>query len=96
MIICAITASYARPKAGGWRDIAKVHGLDVKQISRMASAFEHEDLRKAIAAGRPQPVKLGSSPSAAGKRTKVEVPSHKEATPPKVKKKAPPRKQAST
>ena len=81
---------------GGFRDIAKAHGLDAKQIDRMASAFEHEDLRIALAAGRPQPVKLGSSSSAAGKRAKAEAPSRKEATPPKAKGNATPRKRPSS
>lgn len=31
-----------------WRDIAAEHGLTAAQIERMASAFEHEDLAKAI------------------------------------------------
>jgi serine/threonine-protein kinase HipA len=77
---------------GGWRDIAKAHGLDAKQIDRMASAFEHEDLRIALAAGRPQPVKSGHSSSTAGKRAKAEAPSRKEATPRKAKGNATPRK----
>lgn len=32
----------------GWRDEAAVLGLSRSQIDRMASAFEHEDLRKAL------------------------------------------------
>lgn len=32
-----------------WRNIAAAHGLTPAQVDRMASAFEHEDLRKALA-----------------------------------------------
>ena len=32
-----------------WRDVAGQHGLNANQIDRMASAFEHEDLARAIA-----------------------------------------------
>lgn len=32
-----------------WRDVAHAHGLTAAQIDRMASAFEHEDLVKAVA-----------------------------------------------
>jgi serine/threonine-protein kinase HipA len=31
-----------------WRETAAAVGLSVKDIERMASAFEHEDLKKAI------------------------------------------------
>jgi len=32
-----------------WREISAATGLSNKETDRMASAFEHEDLRKAIA-----------------------------------------------
>jgi serine/threonine-protein kinase HipA len=32
-----------------WRDVAADNGLTGAQIERMASAFEHEDLAKAVA-----------------------------------------------
>lgn len=32
-----------------WRDVAAANGLTVAQIDRMASAFEHEDILKAVA-----------------------------------------------
>jgi serine/threonine-protein kinase HipA len=32
-----------------WRDVAVHHGLNPNQIDRMASAFEHGDLARAIA-----------------------------------------------
>ena len=32
-----------------WREVAGQHGLTANQIDRMASAFEHEDLARAIA-----------------------------------------------
>jgi len=32
-----------------WRDVAAQHGLTANQIDRMASAFEHDDLTRAIA-----------------------------------------------
>lgn len=31
-----------------WRDVAKVHHLGKREVERMASAFEHEDLNKAL------------------------------------------------
>src|SRR3546814_20899919 len=31
-----------------WRDVAASHGLTNAQINRMESAFEHEDLAKAV------------------------------------------------
>jgi serine/threonine-protein kinase HipA len=34
----------------GWRDAAKSHGLSANEIERMASAFEHEDLKNAVKA----------------------------------------------
>jgi len=35
--------------AATWRDVAAQHGLTPNQIDRMASAFEHDDLTRAIA-----------------------------------------------
>jgi len=32
-----------------WRDVAAGHGLTANQIDRMASAFEHDDLARAVA-----------------------------------------------
>jgi len=32
-----------------WREVAAQHGLTANQIDRMASAFEHDDLARAIA-----------------------------------------------
>jgi serine/threonine-protein kinase HipA len=32
-----------------WRDIAKTVGARSAEITRMASAFEHEDLKRALA-----------------------------------------------
>ncbi|MGC2229114.1 MAG: hypothetical protein WA578_19250, partial [Candidatus Sulfotelmatobacter sp.] len=34
-----------------WRDEAARHGLTKNEIDRMASAFEHDDLKAALAAG---------------------------------------------
>ena len=34
-----------------WRLVAKQHGISENAIARMASAFEHEDLRLAMGAG---------------------------------------------
>jgi serine/threonine-protein kinase HipA len=34
-----------------WRDVAKAHKLKPAEIDRMASAFEHDDLRQATSAG---------------------------------------------
>jgi serine/threonine-protein kinase HipA len=31
-----------------WRETAAAIGLDVKEIGRMATAFEHDELQKAI------------------------------------------------
>jgi serine/threonine-protein kinase HipA len=33
----------------GWRAVATHHGLNANQIDRMASAFQHDDLARAIA-----------------------------------------------
>ncbi len=34
---------------GRWRDVARDHGLRASRVERMASAFEHEDYREALA-----------------------------------------------
>ncbi len=36
---------------GGWRRVAAAHGLRDPDIDRMASAFEHDDLRRAVRMG---------------------------------------------
>jgi serine/threonine-protein kinase HipA len=41
----------ARKVAGAvrqWRKVAKRHGVGKREVDRMASAFEHEDLRLAL------------------------------------------------
>lgn len=72
-----------------WRQVAKDHGLDAKQVDRMASAFEHEDLKKALAAGQPQLAQSGDRPRGASRQEKRAAPSRKGANPKKPQQKAP-------
>ncbi len=37
-----------------WRGVAATHGLTPAQMDRMATAFEHEDLKKAVTRSRAQ------------------------------------------
>jgi serine/threonine-protein kinase HipA len=52
-----------------WRDVAKAHKLKPAEIDRMASAFEHDDLRQATAGTRPAAPKPPKT-KANAKRTK--------------------------
>jgi len=48
-IEAAATAKAVGAAVATWRDVATQHGLTANQLDRMASAFEHQDLARAIA-----------------------------------------------
>jgi serine/threonine-protein kinase HipA len=69
-IVAEVGASVAK-----WRDGAKAHKLKPEEIDRMSSAFEHDDLRRAVSGGTKRPATETRRKKKAGnKRTKQAQP----------------------